>query len=175
MSENSINQTTQTLESASPETDYEIELVNLKTQLETLLAGREVEELSSEERARVLDLMTRIEESQTRISLEKQEKEKYWTREQFIEWAKDEVRADNPEQWIDDLFDLSNLAEPRFKSHYVDLTEDTDIENLPPGLIGKEFCCQNAKINEISNGICLERLYLQDCENKQPQKLQEPP
>ncbi|MBT4723315.1 hypothetical protein HN958_00360 [Candidatus Falkowbacteria bacterium] len=124
--------TIQSLESAPSEPDHEKELINLQAQLEAIQVG-DVNELNNKDRARILDLLKQIESLQEKMKVVKQEKEKYWDKEQFIEWARDEVGVENAEEWLDATLDLSDCSHPRLKSESLTL-DLSKLKRFPPNL-----------------------------------------
>ncbi|MBT4723314.1 hypothetical protein HN958_00365 [Candidatus Falkowbacteria bacterium] len=139
----------QSLEAVQPESDNEKTIASLQAKIENIKAGREVEALSDNERAEVLELMKQIEQLQQKQLIEKEEKEQCWTREMFVDWAKKEVKREDPEAWVDETFDLHDLAAPAVIGGDLTVILLVELERLPPGLIANWVYAYNTDLREI--------------------------
>ena len=99
------------------EGDLRLEIDKYQVELAELLFERNFDELNVKERSQALKLMKRMELLQQKQLIEKKEREQYWTREMFIDWAMTEVQPewgrDWAEQYVDANFDLDDITSPK--------------------------------------------------------------
>ncbi|MBT4723101.1 hypothetical protein HN958_03505 [Candidatus Falkowbacteria bacterium] len=158
------------LQPADPESDYAQELSAREKELASL--GNDDSNL-----ARRKELLEQILELQNRQKAENQEKEKYWTYEMFVDWARDEVATErhekyanssfglskeHPEQWIDFTFDLSNINSPKVKIPILNLTQ-TPAKRIPPHLYAQKVLLKDSSIEEIPQGSKFVKLFMPGC------------
>jgi hypothetical protein len=163
------------LESGSDDSVYVSQLEVMSRKLEELGDG----DNKLQERIKIMDEIVRL---QGMIKKEKREKEKYWTTKQFVDWARDEVGADDPEAWLENHFDLNDIANPRLKGVILVLNELKTLNRLPPNIKGSElyasyskleaipannvwdeFHADHTQITEIPSGFRCGELYLFSC------------
>ena len=104
----------QSLESVDDE-DLGQEIERLSKELEQIQSGRELSDLTKDEAGKVLKLLKKIKNAQEKSNVEKAEKEKYWSYDMFVDWAKNELENEEPEKWLKEKFDLSDLSNPKLK------------------------------------------------------------
>jgi len=110
--------------------------------------------------------LTKILELQEKEKVAKQESERVWTYEAFVSWARDEVCVSDPEKWLEEKLDLSDLSRPRSKVEVLNLAGKRTVKRIPPNLIGEYLDFDDTGVEEISDGIVCERLSLTDTDVK---------
>ncbi|MBT4723316.1 hypothetical protein HN958_00355 [Candidatus Falkowbacteria bacterium] len=145
---------------SSEKGDAQFEIDKLEEKLKQLLNDRKIEDLEVDGRAEVLELMRQVEELQRRMLLEQKEKEQYWTREMFVDWARDEVGSNDPDEWVEENLDLSDMTQPRFKLREMRLFGLDGIKRIPPYIKGEYIDFGYTKVRKISKNVQCDFLNL---------------
>ena len=120
------------LENQQPQSAHEHQLAELAVRLNAI--GDDETKLA--EKNKILAKIVKIQE---KMKLEQREREKIWTYEMFVNWAREEVGEDDPEKWLEENFDLEDLEAPRVKVDLLELNLDK-LQRFPA----------NARVNNLN-------------------------
>ena len=134
----------------------------LKAELMQILGGKTFEDIEKTQEIvlarRVHNKMAQILEflKSKEINDEEMKEQAY---KELLAWARDDVEKENPEEWLEQTFDLDELPRMKVRGAELDLSK-TKVSYLPENLeVASLAISYTKKLTVLPKGIKLEKLY----------------